>query len=148
MLERAFHSPEVEAAVLTATEPPRIDLGRVNGRFFNNNSAIGLEPIISIENIKLTWLKGVVRYLVAALIGIIKKPTWDGSIEWDGQTYNGTLALVSVGNSQRTGGVFYMTPNASLSDGYLDFVFAPALGYRRLLQLLPKTQTGDHISTT
>jgi diacylglycerol kinase (ATP) len=122
-----------------------IDIGRVNGRTFNNNSAVGLEPVISIENIRLTWLKGVVRYMVSALIGIMKRPTWEGEMEWDGQKYAGTLTLVSVGNSRRTGGTFYMTPNASLSDGYLDFVFANALGRRRLLQLLPKTQTGDHI---
>ncbi len=122
-----------------------IDLGWVNGRYFDNNSAIGLEPVITIENIKLKWIKGVVRYMVSALIGIIKKPTWEGEIVWDDQTYSGTLALVSVGNSQRTGGVFHMTPNASLSDGYLDFVFAPSLGYRRMFQLLPKTQTGEHI---
>ena len=38
-----------------------------------------------------------------------------------------------------------MTPNASLSDGYLDFVFAPGLRHARLIQLLPKTQTGEHI---
>lgn len=122
-----------------------IDVGQVNGRYFANNSAIGLEPMITIESMRLKRLKGVFRYLVAALIGILKKPTWQGQVEWDGQTYQGTLALVSVGNSQRTGGVFYMTPNASLSDGYLDFVFAPALGYRRMFQMLPKTQKGEHI---
>ena len=131
--------------IIVQGDTTTIDLGRVNGRFFNNNSAVGLEPVISIENIRLKWLKGVVRYLVAALIGIFKNPTWEGKIKWGGQEYSGTLALVSVGNSQRTGGVFYMTPNASLSDGFLDFVFAPSLGRLRLFQLLPKTQTGEHI---
>lgn len=122
-----------------------MDLGRVNGRYFDNNSAIGLEPMITIENIRLKWLKGVIRYSVSALIGIVKNPTWEGEISWDGQTYEGTLSLVSVGNSHRTGGVFYMTPHASVSDGFLDFVFAPAMHRRRLVQLLPTTQTGVHV---
>lgn len=122
-----------------------IDLGKVNGRYFDNNSAIGLEPIITIFNIRLKWLKGVIRYMVSALLGIIKNPKWDAEIEWDDQKYAGQIALVSVGNSARTGGVFFMTPNASLSDGYLDFVFAPGLRHLRLIQLLPKTQTGEHI---
>ncbi len=122
-----------------------IDLGKVNGRYFDNNSAVGLEPIISIYNIKLKWLKGVIRYMISAVLGIIRNPKWEAEIEWDDQKYTGQIALVSVGNSARTGGVFFMTPNASLSDGFLDFVFAPGLKHARLMQLLPKTQTGEHI---
>jgi len=122
-----------------------IDLGRVNGRYFDNNSAVGLEPVITINNAKLVWLKGVIRYMVSAVLGIIRNPKWEAEIEWDDQKYTGQIALVSVGNSARTGGVFFMTPNASLSDGYLDFVFAPGLRHIRLIQLLPKTQTGEHI---
>ncbi len=122
-----------------------IDLGKVNDRYFDNNSAIGLEPVVTLESIGITWLKGNIRYMVSALIGIIKNPKWDGEIVWEDGNYTGTMALVSVGNSRRTGGTFYMTPNASMQDGYLDFVFAPSMNRRRLLQLLPLTQTGDHI---
>lgn len=133
------------AQVLVDGHTTIIDLGKVNGRYFDNNSAIGLEPVVTLENVRLTWLRGVVRYLVSALIGIFKNPSWEGEIVWDSGDYSGSLTLVSVGNSQRTGGTFYMTPNASLSDGLLDFVFAPKLNRRRLLTLLPKAQTGDHI---
>jgi len=122
-----------------------IDVGRVNGHFFDNNSAVGLEPMVTIENIRLTWLHGVIRYMVSAIITILKRPTWDSHLIWDTGEYKGSLTLVSVGNTRRTGGVFYMTPNASVDDGFLDFIFAPALGRFRLLQLLPKTQTGIHI---
>lgn len=38
-----------------------------------------------------------------------------------------------------------MTPKATLDDGLLDFVFAPALGRLRMFQLLPKTQSGTHV---
>lgn len=136
---------ETISKILAEGHTTVIDVGKVNGRFFDNNSAIGLEPVVTLENVKLTWLRGVVRYLVSALIGIFKNPSWEGEIIWDGGSYSGSLTLVSVGNSRRTGGTFYMTPNASLSDGLLDFVFAPKLNRRRLLTLLPKAQTGDHI---
>jgi len=122
-----------------------IDLGMVNGRYFDNNSAVGLEPVVTIENIRLTWLRGVIRYLASAVIAILKHPTWDAHLEWDDGEYEGSIALISVGNTKRTGGVFFMTPNALLDDGKLDFIFAPALGRMRLLQLLPKAQTGQHI---
>jgi diacylglycerol kinase (ATP) len=122
-----------------------IDVGMVNGHYFDNNSAIGLEPMVTIENIRLTWLRGVIRYLVSAVITILKRPTWQAKLEWDTGEYEGSITLVSVGNTRRTGGVFYMTPNASYKDGFLDFVFAPALSRLRLFQLLPKSQTGDHV---
>ena len=122
-----------------------IDMGTVNGHFFDNNSAIGLEPMVTIENIRLTWLKGVIRYLVAAVITILKKVSWEGQLEWDDGSYEGSICLVSVGNTHRTGGVFYMTPTAKIDDGFLDFVYAPALSRIRLFQLLPKTYTGKHV---
>ena len=123
-----------------------IDVGTVNGRFFGNNSAIGLEPMVTIENIRLTWLSGLIRYLVAAVIAILKRPQWEAQLKWDTGGYSGSIALVSVGNTHRTGGVFYMTPNAVIDDGLLDFVFAPALGRLRMFQLLPKTQSGAHVN--
>jgi len=122
-----------------------IDLGRVNRRYFGNNAAVGLEPMVTIENIRLTWLKGVIRYLTSAVIAIFKRPAWTVHMEWDEGSYDGSLTLISVGNSPRTGGVFYMTPEAVLDDGLLDFIFAPSLGRLRLFQLLPKAQTGEHI---
>ena len=123
-----------------------IDVGSVNGHYFDNNSAVGLEPMVTIENIRLTWLRGVIRYLVSAVITILKRPTWDSHLIWDTGEYKGSLTLVSVGNTRRTGGVFYMTPNAMVDDGLLDFIFAPTLSRLRLFQLLPKTQTGVHIN--
>jgi diacylglycerol kinase family enzyme len=116
----------------------------VNGRYFDNNSAVGLEPVVTLENASLTWLRGMIRYLVAAVIAIIKRPVWKGKLEWDDGEYEGSIALISVGNTTRTGG-FYMTPNAIIDDGLLDFIYAPALGRLRLLQLLPKALTGNHI---
>lgn len=131
--------------VIASGKTRTIDLGRVNGRYFGNNAAVGLEPMVTIENIRLTWLKGIIRYLASAVIAIIKRPAWRVHIEWDEGSYDGSLTLISVGNSPRTGGVFYMTPQAVLDDGLLDFIFAPSLGRLRLFQLLPKAQTGEHI---
>ncbi|MCJ7625276.1 MAG: diacylglycerol kinase family lipid kinase [Anaerolineaceae bacterium] len=136
---------EQAVGVIAAGKERVIDLGTVNGRFFDNNSAIGLEPVVTIENIRLTWLKGVIRYMVSAVLAILKHPTWQAEMTWDGGSYEGSLALVSVGNSNRTGGVFHMTPDAIMDDGKLDFVYAPALSRFRMFQLLPKTQTGEHI---
>jgi diacylglycerol kinase (ATP) len=105
---------------------------------FGNNSGIGLEPYVTTIEKKMKHLKGLLRYLTAALLGIKDNPHWNVTMVWDGGEYNGPASLVSVGNGAVTGGLFYMAPHADPFDGKLTFL----MGYRgtRLgaLQLLPK----------
>ncbi len=135
------------ARVIAAGKTRLIDVGHVNGQYFVNNSAIGLEPYVTQKQAAITWIKGVPRYLVAAVQGILDHPTWKGVIEWDEGRYEGPLTLVSVGNGPRTGGLFYMAPHAELSDGKLTFVY----GYRptrlNTFSILPKTMNpkGDFV---
>lgn len=122
-----------------------IDAGRANGRYFGNNSAVGLEPIITLENARLVGVKGTIRYLLAALICIMRRHQWAMTLEWDDGRYEGPILLVSVGNTRRTGGVFFMTPQAKVDDGLLDFVFAPPMTRLKTLRMLPMTFNGSHI---
>ena len=122
-----------------------IDVGCVNGRFFDNNSAIGLEPMVTITQAEMKRLKGTPRYIVAALKAIMSHKPWHMRLTWDDGEYEGSVALVSVGNTQRTGGAFWMTPQAKFDDGALDFVFAAEMGRLRILRLLPTTFNGSHI---
>jgi len=122
-----------------------IDVGTVNGQYFTNNSALGLEPVVTINHEQMRRVKGNLRYLLAALKSIIQAKPWHMRLVWDDGTYEGSVTLVSVGNSNRTGGLFYMTPHAVLDDGLLDIVYALGLTRWQLLKLLPKTLNGDHI---
>ena len=123
-----------------------IDLGKVNGHYFINNSAIGLETEVTLANERMTTIQGPLRYLLAAILTILKCPSWQTKLVWNNSEYSGSLTLVSVGNSNRTGGMFYMTPNALIDDGKLDFIYAPALNRREMFSLLPQTLKGSHIS--
>jgi len=125
------------ARVIAAGKTKLVDLGRVNGKYFVNNSAAGLEPYVSLKHEKITWIRGLLRYLVAAVQGVMDKPEWSGEVKWDGGEYNGLLSLISIGNGRRTGG-FFMTPHADMFDGKLTLVY----GYRAtrlgLFQALPR----------
>jgi diacylglycerol kinase (ATP) len=127
------------AKIIAAGKTRLMDLGFVNGSYFANNSAIGLEPYITLVQQRITWIKGKVRYLVAAVRGILDNPQWTAKIEWDDGVFEGPVLLVTVGNGPRTGGVFYMAPHADPFDGKLTFVY----GYRKtrgqIFQLLPLT---------
>lgn len=130
------------AKVIAAGKTRGIDLCQCNDRYFINNSACALEPYVTTKHERIYWIKGITRYLVAALWAIMDKPEWRGKVVWDGGSYEGLLSLVSVGNGRRTGG-FFMTPHADPFDGKLTLAF----GYRAtrlgLLLALPKAFNED-----
>lgn len=138
---------EVEAAclVVKAGHTRVVDVGCVNGRFFDNNSAIGLEPMVTIAQAAMKRVKGTPRYVLAAFKTILSHKPWRVRLGWDEGEYEGLATLVSVGNTRRTGGAFWMTPRAEPDDGCLDFVLAGGLGRLKLLRLLPTTFDGSHI---
>jgi diacylglycerol kinase (ATP) len=130
------------ARVIAAGKTRAMDLGKLNDRYFVNNSAAGLEPYVTIKHEKIQWIKGMARYLVAAVQAIMEKPEWLGSLTWDGGEYTGKFSLISIGNGPRTGG-FFMTPHADPFDGKLTLAF----GYRAtrlgLFQALPRAFNED-----
>lgn len=132
------------AAQLIAKGQVRMmDLGRVNGRFFHNNAGLGLESFISVIQNRLTWARGIVRYLTATLIGIMQNPQWHMQLQWDGGEYSGPVTLVSIGNAPRTGGIFYTVPHADPFDGRLTFVYGHIATRLEILRVLPRTMKPD-----
>jgi len=124
----------------------RIDLGTANEWVFDNNSAVGLEPVVTIWNIRMVRLRGVLRYLAAALRAIWSEPRWNMRLRWDDGAFEGPVSLVSVGNCPVTGGLFHMAPAADPADGKLTFVFGYAPSRWHMLALLPRTLSGDYVN--
>ena len=133
------------ARAIAGGKTRRIDLGTANEWVFDNNSAIGLEPMVTLYNIRMVRLRGVIRYLVAALRAINQKPAWAMRLEWDDGGYEGPVSLVSVGNCAVTGGLFRMAPAADPTDGKITFVYAYAPTRLKMLSLLPRAISGDYV---
>jgi len=135
---------EESVRVIAAGRTRQIDAGQVNGRYFINNSAAAMEPMVTMENIKMTRLSGEIRYIVALLRALAKLKPWTMNLTWDGGGYEGQAYLLSVCNSPRTGG-FMMAPGAMLDDGQLDMVFAPQVSRGAVISILLKLMRGRHI---
>jgi len=135
---------EDSVRVIAAGRTRQIDAGQVNDRFFINNSAAAMEPMVTLENIKMTRLSGEIRYIVALLRALAKLKPWTMHLTWDGGGYDGPAYLLSVCNSPRTGG-FMMAPGAELDDGLLDMVFAPQVSKGAVISILLKLMRGEHI---
>lgn len=125
------------ARVIARGKTREMDLGVLNGRYFINNSAAGLEPYVTLKHEKIHVIKGMVRYLVGAVQAILDKPEWHGKVKWDDGSYEGPLSLVSIGNGRRTGG-FFMTPHADPYDGKLALAFGYRPTRRGLFLALPR----------
>lgn len=127
----------------------QIDAGKVrfNGKihYFDNNCAAAMEPLVTIENERLVNLSGNIRYIVALVKALAKLKAWDMKIRWEGGGYEGPIYLLSICNSPRTGGLFPMAPDASLSDGLFDYVLAPEISKLTVLVVLARLFRGTHI---
>ena len=133
------------AKVISLRKSQIIDLGIVSAgrqgsnRFFDNNAALGLEPYVTLVQEGISRIRGTLRYLLATLIAVRENPQWSMQIEWDGGSYEGPVTLVTVGNLPRTGGIFFMTPNASAFDGLLTFAYGFMPTRRQIIGILPHT---------
>lgn len=133
------------ANVIAAGESRQVDAGRVNNHFFDNNCALAMEPMVTIENVRMQRLSGNLRYVAALVKSLLKLRAWHMRIRWDDGEHEGPMYLLSVCNTPRTGGVFYMSPNARLDDGLFDFVFAPEMPKWRVLSIVPGLFKGSHL---
>lgn len=134
------------AQIIAAGKVKNIDLCKVQWnqdgqnrcRYFDNNSAIGLEPFITLIQQRIQKVRGTPRYLLATLLGVYEKPGWNMDLVWEGGRYSGPISLVTVGNNPRTGGIFYVTPHATPVDGLLTFVYGYLPTRRQILRVLPR----------
>ena len=137
-------------ALIVAGKTRQVDAGRVmvgeQAHYFNNNCALAMEPMVTIENIKMRRLSGNIRYVAALAKALFKLKAWQMKVTWEGGGYSGPTYLLSVCNSPRTGGIFYMSPQAELDDGLFDFVYAPEMSRLQVLRILPGLFKGTHLN--
>lgn len=134
---------QAAAQIIKSGKTRQMDFGKVNDRYFANNSAAGLEPYVTTKQVRITWISGIFRYLVAAIWAIMDRPKWVATIKWDDGEYNGPVSLVTIGNGSRSGGVFYMIPHADPFDGKLTFVYGYRSTRRSMLATLPRAMKPD-----
>ena len=142
------------AGVIAAGVTRRIDACRVKycvgdtppvERFFANNCAVAMEPMVTIENTRIRRLSGNLRYVASLVQALRKLKAWRMRIRWDDCEYDGPVYLLSVCNGPRCGGIFRMAPDARFDDGMFDVVLAPKLSTWELLSVLRRLFRGGHV---
>ncbi len=122
--------------------------GETRAGRFHNNLGFGFEASVNEASGREGRLKGPLLYLGALLRSLPRYRNHPVILEWDGGGYEGTVALLMVGNGRRVGGAFLLAPHARIDDGRLDLVFAAGMSLPRMLLLLPRTFGGGHLASS
>ncbi len=94
-----------------------LDLGIVNGRRFINALGTGFAGRVNDLGMKLSWLRGTLKYLVAISVVFFTYRRRQLKVVVDDHVEEGKMFLVSVGNGPFVGGGLQLTPQACLTDG-------------------------------
>lgn len=137
------------AEIIAAGRCRQVDAGQVtfDGQvhYFDNNCALAMEPLVTLENVRMKRLSGNLRYVAAMILALAKLHAWQMKVRWSGGGYEGPAYLLSVCNSARTGGLFPMAPAARMDDGLFDFVFAPEIPKHVVMAVVLRLFLGNHI---
>jgi diacylglycerol kinase (ATP) len=134
------------ARIRTNANWRRIDVGRMNKRYFANGAGVGFDAKVTKVARSYRWPIGDLVYLIAifrCLIDGVATP--DMKITSANLSTTGPVTLANISNGAWVGGMFHIAPMADNSDGQLELVVASPVSRLRILGLLPKLIRGEHI---
>lgn len=126
-------------------EKDKIDLGKVNDRYFINVASLGLDA--EIANYANTLKNGKLSNKAVYILGIIHeyfsfKPI---NIDIDGINKNSTI--LTVCNAKYYGGGFKIAPFAKLNDGMFDVIDVKSLKKLEIIYLITKLIKVKHLES-
>jgi YegS/Rv2252/BmrU family lipid kinase len=132
---------------ITSGAPVRkIDIGRVNGRYFANGLGIGFDAKVTRVARSYRWNIGDLVYLLAILRCLYDGvATPDMNIRDEHINLSGPVTLATVCNGPWVGGMFHIAPGADNADGKMDLLIAKPVSRMRILTLLPLLMRGKHM---
>ena len=156
-LDTASLCPESMVAFYQTAPTKAADLGEVRWQsgdgghhlgHFINSMGLGLEGAVAQTVQTLKMVKGLSRYMVAALWQMVRyQPiamALGSACETISESRPSPKLLVAIGNGRRAGGGFVLQPDARVDDGRLDVCWAPDLPVWRQAMILPTVFWGKH----
>lgn len=125
----------------------KIDLAKVNDKYFINISSIGFDANVVFNAIKFKKVPGVtgsMAYMFSIIYSVFQNKLSKISIDIDGNSINMSALLVAVANGRYYGGGMLPTPDAKLDDGLFDICTVTRVGRLKILRLFPKYMKGLH----
>lgn len=129
---------------LLHSEPRRITLGRINGRYFLLMAGAGFDGFaVKGVNPRIKALAGKGAYILSGTKVFLKNRLPLVEVTVNGLTYRATSVV--VGNASCYGGRFKVCPEASVFKEHLDVVIFEGRSRRALLRYIAGIITGTHL---
>jgi YegS/Rv2252/BmrU family lipid kinase len=144
-LDWELATKQLAARLATATAGRRVDIGRLNDRFFANGAGIGFDARVTEIARSYRAPIGDLVYLLAIFRGMaegIETPRMQ--LTTDELIWDGPITLANIASGPWVGGMFHIAPMAHNGDGIFDLVIAAPVTRLRILSLLPKLMRGKH----
>lgn len=123
----------------------RIDVGKVNNRYFLNYSSAGIDAEIvkETEGIK-KYISGPSAYILGVFKTLIKYKNKEVEILIDGKKIRRNIELIAVGNGKYYGGGMKINPTADFEDGLLDICIVSKMNKLKFALLFSTVFKGKH----
>lgn len=128
----------------------RVDLGKINGRYFSNVVSFGFDAKVtdlarSIKE-KYGFLPKDLTYLLAALRenALVGPGKYRVAVNVNGHRLTGSVSLLVIANGQSYGGIFRIAPEADLQDGLFDLCWVKPISKVEVLTRIHRVVQGTH----
>jgi diacylglycerol kinase (ATP) len=121
------------------------DFATWGGQWFAGVLSLGLDAAVNARANTYTWPPGPAKYVRAVVSCLANFKPYGYTVRTDDEEITMLGTLVAVANSSQIGGGMRIAPDADLSDGLLDVLYATALSKRGIAKLLPSLYRGRHM---
>lgn len=145
MIKMPKEYPKVLKMIKTA-ETKRIDIGKINDRYFLNFSSVGIDAEIAKETEKIKrYISGPSAYVVGVLKTFFKYKNEEVNIQIDEKQIKRNIELVAIGNGKYYGGGMKINPMAEFDDGLLDICLVNKMSKIKFALLFLTVFKGNHL---
>lgn len=146
---RALHLPnDIMSAIDVIIEghSTRVDIGKMNSRYFINLAAGGQLTQVSYETpSRLKSIVGPFAYYIKGFEMLPQMKAVDLRIEYDDEVFQGEALLFLLGLTNSMAGFEKLVPDAKLDDGFFTLIIVEKANLAELGHIMTLASRGEHI---
>ncbi len=146
---KALHiPPTIDEAVemIVSGRSARIDIGRMNSKYFINIAGGGKITEVSYEApSKLKSIIGPLAYYVKGIEMLPKIRSTNVKIEYDDNVFEGKVMLFMLGLTNSIGGFEKLVPDARLNDGKFTLIIVEEASLAEIGHIMTLATRGEHL---